>query len=167
MTESGKATGTGKFAILLTAVLVMSLPALLLLSPSAGAQSTVSVNIHNYAFSPSSITVVIGVNNTVTWTNNDPVTHTVTADDNSFNKTLLSGNTFTQTFTTAGTFTYHCAIHTYMKGTVKVLNPSSSGGSTTGSSSGIPEFSFEGVALAAMTAVILVSYVAVRQTRRK
>ncbi len=154
--------------LLLVAALVASPVALALLPHAALAASTVNVSISNYAFSPSSITVVIGVNNTVTWTNNDPVTHTVTADDKSFDQTLTSGQTFTQTFTTAGTFTYHCTIHTYMTGTVKVLNPSSSTGasSTNTPSGGVPEFSFGGVAVVITTLVVLASYLALRQTRR-
>ena len=57
----------------------------------------------------------------VTWTNNDTVGHTVTADDGSFkSSTIASGTTFSQTFATAGTFTYHCSIHTSMTATVTV-----------------------------------------------
>lgn len=74
---------------------------------------------------PASITVVIGVNNTVTWTNGDSIAHTVTATDGSFN----SGNmnqvaTFTHTFTSPGVFSYYCAYHGFMKGTVTVKAPS-------------------------------------------
>ena len=103
-------------------------------APVASAQSGASVSIKNFSFNPSTITVVIGVNNTVTWTNNDGVTHTVTANDNSFGGSLSPGNTFTHTFTTAGNFSYHCSIHNYMKGTVIVLSPSSSSTSSTSSS---------------------------------
>jgi len=73
-------------------------------------------------YSPQTITVVIGVNNTVTWTNGDTVPHTVTATDGSFNSGNLNpGQAWSHTFTTPGTYTYYCSYHSWMKGTVIVL----------------------------------------------
>ena len=78
-------------------------------------------------FSPVTITVIIGQNNTVSFVNKDSAVHTVTADDGSFNSGNINpGATWTYTFTTAGTFTYHCIYHTWMKGTVVVLAAGSS-----------------------------------------
>jgi len=77
-------------------------------------------------FSPSSITVVMGVNNTVTWTNDDSAVHTVTSlsiptGAQAFNDGSLSpGATFSVTFTAPGTYQYHCSIHPWMTGTVIV-----------------------------------------------
>ncbi len=80
---------------------------------------TTSVEIKNMAFSPSNISVTVG--QTVTFTNNDSITHTVTADDNSFDSgNVAPGATFTKTFETAGSFSYHCSIHPSMKGIVEV-----------------------------------------------
>jgi plastocyanin len=56
----------------------------------------------------------------VTWTNNDSIGHTVTADDGSFNSPVDPGKTFSFTFTKAGTYTYHCSIHPTMKATIVV-----------------------------------------------
>ena len=106
---------------------------LTILTPAASAQSTVNVTIQGYAFSPNSITVVIGVNNTVTWTNNDAVTHTVTSDNKTFSGDVRPGNTFTFTFTAAGVFPYHCSIHAFMTGEVIVLNGASNASSTSAS----------------------------------
>ena len=104
------------------------------LVPRASAQSTVNVSIQGYAFSPDSITVVIGMNNTVTWTHYDSVPHTVTADDNSWGSgDLATGATFTHTFSVAGTFDYHCSIHHYMTGTVIVKGSGPATTSTTAS----------------------------------
>ena len=59
----------------------------------------------------------------VTWTNNDATTHTVTADDGSFNSgNIAPGGKFSHTFSTAGTIAYHCSIHTSMKAKVVVAN---------------------------------------------
>ena len=74
----------------------------------------------NY-YSPSTITVVIGVNNTVTWVNDDNAAHTVTAADGSYNSGNMNpGQSWTHTFTAAGTYEYYCSYHPWMKGTVVV-----------------------------------------------
>lgn len=71
-------------------------------------------------YSPSSITLKAGVNNTITFVNNDNTKHTVTADDGSFNSgDILPGQTWTYTFP-VGTHTYHCFYHSWMKGTIIV-----------------------------------------------
>ena len=78
-----------------------------------------SVSIANMAFTPASITVKAGTK--VTWTNNDAMTHTVTADDASFNSgDISSGSTYSFTFSTIGTFNYHCSIHPSMTATITV-----------------------------------------------
>jgi plastocyanin len=86
---------------------------------SGGGTSGNAVEIKGFAFAPASLTVSVG--STVTWTNQDSPAHTVTADDASFDsKQISNGASFKQTFAKAGTFTYHCAIHTSMKGTIVV-----------------------------------------------
>jgi len=78
-------------------------------------------NPNSPGFNPASITVVIGVNNTVIWNNDDSVPHTVTADDGSFSSGNLNpGDSYSFTFTTPGTYAYHCSYHSWMKGTVIV-----------------------------------------------
>jgi len=75
-------------------------------------------------FSPPTITVVIGVNNTVVWTNRDSVPHTVTSTTKLFDSgNLNAGDSFTYTFTTPGTYQYGCSYHPWMKGTVIVKGP--------------------------------------------
>ena len=82
----------------------------------------VTVDLKNYAFSPSTITVKVGTK--VTWVNGDSVGHTVTSDtDGLLNSgTLSSGGKYSFTFTTPGTTSYHCVPHQNMKGTVVVTN---------------------------------------------
>ena len=78
-------------------------------------------NPNSPGFSPSTITVVIGLNNTVDWINDDSVPHTVTANDGSFSSGNLNpGDSYSFTFTSPGTYTYHCSYHPWMKGTVIV-----------------------------------------------
>jgi plastocyanin len=83
--------------------------------------ATSSVSIENFAFMPPDITVKKGA--TVTWTNNDSTTHTVTASSGEkgpASSNLSPGDKYSFTFDTAGTFHYHCSIHPYMLGTVTV-----------------------------------------------
>lgn len=84
------------------------------------AETTSSVTIKDYAFSPAAITVKVGTK--VTWTNQDAVGHTVTADSGTGpdSQLLDQGQSYSYTFSKAGTYTYHCAPHPYMKGTVIV-----------------------------------------------
>jgi plastocyanin len=81
------------------------------------AATRVQVNIQNFSFNPSEVTV--GVGSTVVWTNNDSVPHQIAS--NLFNSSPLSqGNTFSYKFTAAGTYDYHCAIHPSMTGKIIV-----------------------------------------------
>ena len=80
---------------------------------------TNQVFMQNMAFTPPTITVT--TNTTVTWTNQDNMTHTVTSDNNLFNSGDINpGATYSRQFTTAGTFSYHCTIHPSMTGTIVV-----------------------------------------------
>jgi plastocyanin len=75
--------------------------------------------IQGMAFAPSSITVSAGT--TITWTNKENLTHTVTSDKGLFDSgNIGSGGTWGHNFATAGTYTYHCAIHSTMMGRVIV-----------------------------------------------
>lgn len=85
------------------------------IQPGSAAQTTTTY------YSPSTITVVLGVNSTVTWVNNDQAPHTVTATDGSFNSgNLNAGQTWSHTFTAPGVYAYYCSYHPWMKGTVIV-----------------------------------------------
>ena len=93
-----------------------SLPATSL--PAVSGNET-KINISGFAFDPATITIKVG--QTVTWTNQDSVVHTVVASDNSWSSdSLETGASFSHTFDTAGTFTYICGVHPSMKGTVIV-----------------------------------------------
>jgi len=86
-------------------------------SPMNNVPATNMVSIVNMSFSPASLSVTAGT--TITWTNNDNTTHTVTADDNSFDSgNIAPGTKYSRLFSAAGTYTYHCTIHPMMKGTI-------------------------------------------------
>lgn len=73
-------------------------------------------------FSPANVTLVLGVNSTVMFYNNDLAVHTATALDGSFNThDVLPGQSVTLSFSQTGTFNYHCIYHLYMIGTITVV----------------------------------------------
>ena len=82
--------------------------------PAEGA----SVEIKGFAFDPKTVTVKIG--QTVTWTNQDSVAHTVVGDGGIDSGDLSKGKSYSKTFDTEGAFDYHCSIHPQMKGQVIV-----------------------------------------------
>jgi len=70
-------------------------------------------------FSNQSIEIAVGT--TIEWKNEDPVPHTVTADDGSFDSGMIDGGqVWRYTFTKAGTYPFHCTPHPFMKGTIVV-----------------------------------------------
>lgn len=91
---------------------------------STAATASNQVSIKDYMFTPAVIKVKVGT--TVTWTNQDAVSHTVTADTNSSDAPssmdIAQGKSYSFTFRKAGTYTYHCFPHPYMHGTVEVTN---------------------------------------------
>src|SRR5258706_10441779 len=99
------------FCVVLAAGAVLAWPA---------RAATTNATIQGSAYHPDPLTINAG--DSVTWTNKDVATHTVT--DKGAGKTFDSGNiafnaTFTHTFNTAGTFTYYCTIHGF-QGTLVV-----------------------------------------------
>ena len=87
---------------------------------SGGSAKADSIIIHNFVFSPSSLTVAPGA--TVTVTNNDQVTHTITAMNGAFNTgDIAAGQSKNlETPKTPGTYAYICSIHQYMSGRLVV-----------------------------------------------
>jgi plastocyanin len=113
-------------------------------TPSAKASSPAGpvIDLSSLMFHPSSTTVKVGT--TITWRNNEAITHTVTSGrfvdvdkttglrasqkaDGAFNAELAGkGKTFSFTFTKPGTYTYYCDIHHGMNATITVVGESTS-----------------------------------------
>ncbi|MEY2431747.1 MAG: hypothetical protein QOC92_1472 [Acidimicrobiaceae bacterium] len=112
------------------ALLLLAVSMVLAFAVLPASAATRTVQIKDFSFSPSSVSIIEG--DTVTWTQNGAVGHSVTADDGSFDSSplctptpnddncLKPGDSFSQTFDTAGTFSYHCRVHASMIGTVVV-----------------------------------------------
>lgn len=94
-------------------------------------------------FSPDSVTVVLGVNSTIQWTNQDSVQHTVVVCPPgggqlcspsaavASSAILSHGDTFQAVLTGTGVYHFYCSIHPQtMRGTITVLAGSAS--TTTG-----------------------------------
>lgn len=72
-------------------------------------------------YSPRVIKVVLGVNNTVVWLNEDSVAHSVVSDQREFDSGLMQpSQNWSYTFTKSGEYRYHSVPHPWMKGTVIV-----------------------------------------------
>jgi amicyanin len=81
------------------------------------------VTIHDFAFSPPSLTVKIGA--AVTWLNKDDIPHTVASKTRVFkSKALDTDDSFSFTFNEAGTYQYFCSLHPHMTGTIVVQSAS-------------------------------------------
>lgn len=81
------------------------------------ATKTQNITIENFAFNPPKLTIPVGTS--VTWKNNDSVSHNIKSE-NFASKDLNEGETFSYTFNNKGTYSYICGIHPSMKGIIIV-----------------------------------------------
>ena len=84
-----------------------------------GGPTEANIEIKDFGFNPSSLTIRSGVK--ITWAQEDSVRHTIVSDTALFESPeLAKGETFSFTFTQLGTYTYHCSLHPSMIGTIIV-----------------------------------------------
>lgn len=107
----------------LASTLLMTLPA----------QAASVVQVQDFSFSPTPVTVPQGTS--VWWHNNGPSNHTSTSDVGLWSTTTLTAGTTSGAvvFKAAGVYAYHCKIHPYMHGKIRVpieVSPASGGTST-------------------------------------
>jgi plastocyanin len=78
--------------------------------------------IDNFAFLPPEVVILAGT--TVTWTNAQlDVAHTSTSDTGVWDSRVLNtGDAFSFSFDAEGEFPYHCTIHPFMRGVVRVVS---------------------------------------------
>jgi plastocyanin len=109
-------------AVPLVAVIAVFVTDALSGNGGATAQSAATpntVNIKNFSFSPNPITVKAGA--PIAVVNDDNVTHTFTANGGAFGTgDIGSSHRDRVTVGRAGTYAYHCEIHPFMTGTVRV-----------------------------------------------
>lgn len=87
-------------------------------SPRAAASANpvgtgVRIQVKNFAFEPAAITIKVGQK--LTWTNDDVVPHTATADHNVWDSGQVApGHSFTVTVIRPGMYEYTCLNHPFM-----------------------------------------------------
>ena len=102
--------------------LIAAIPFLAAVIVVAGgaAASTAEVTMPGTFYAPARLDVLAGT--TVTWTNVDRSTHTVTEDDDAFDSGhIRAGQSFSRQFAKPGTYRFHCTIHRFMRGSVGVF----------------------------------------------
>jgi plastocyanin len=89
-------------------------------APAAAKSGGTAVSVQDNTFNPGTLAVKVG--DTVEWTNEGGIAHTVTATGGAkFDSgSLAPGDTFTFTADKAGTISYVCTFHAGMKGTIEV-----------------------------------------------
>ena len=117
---------TGLFALALISLLACS-PARSGPAPAVTAAGTAaaaaSVTYKDFQVDPTTLEVKVG--QSVTWTNRDGTTHTVTSGipgskSGVFEQKVAGGATATVTFDKAGTFEFFCEFHVTMHGRIVV-----------------------------------------------
>jgi plastocyanin len=87
--------------------------------PASASAATLTVAAQFQDFGPGQLDILPG--ETVEWNNVSERTHTVTADDGSFDSgDFTPGSKFDVSFANAGTFAYHCTKHAGMTGEIDV-----------------------------------------------
>ena len=89
---------------------------------AVGAPDTLRLAIKNIAYTQTRVQVAQGT--IVVWLNEDPVVHTVTADDGRFDSgEIPPGKSWAHRFEAPGSFTIHCVPHPFMRATIVVSQP--------------------------------------------
>jgi plastocyanin len=105
-------------------VFVLAVAAVLLIASGRGFASTAtasgakSVDINHFAFHPQTLTVKRGAK--VAFVNSSNVAHTATRAGSFDTRHIKPGTSVVVHFEHKGTFSYHCTIHSFMKGKIVV-----------------------------------------------
>lgn len=89
-------------------------------SGSGGEQSSYSIEIRNFAFTPKELLVPAGAR--IVWTNRDEEPHVVVSAGGAFKASpaLDTDDSFAAVFAKPGTYDYYCGIHPMMVGRIVV-----------------------------------------------
>jgi plastocyanin len=96
------------------------LPMLLAAAATRATDQDTTISIHDFSFSPTSMTVAAGT--TVRWKNLDGEPHTIRGVEMDFRSGALDQNdSFAFKFDQPGTYRYICSIHPQMTGIIVVV----------------------------------------------
>ena len=87
-------------------------------SSPANTEATSSIVIDGFAFS---VAGDVKSTDALSATNRVGVTHTITSDTGAFDLKIKGGTTMALPALTPGVYTFHCEIHTSMRGTLTVV----------------------------------------------
>ncbi len=87
-------------------------------STDAPSDATSQITIEGSSFS---VTGNVSNSDVLNVTNRDSFTHTVTADDGTFNVEVNGGETESLPALAPGVYSFHCEIHTAMQGTLTIV----------------------------------------------
>jgi hypothetical protein len=127
-----------------------------------------TVGIENFRYVPDPIRITVG--DSIRWRNDDPVPHTATARDGSFDTGLFIGGRTTDpiTFSRAGNFEYFCETHPEMSALVIVSAASGPVPPTDTEAPGVDRSSIDPLGVAvALAAAVTAAWVAWRATGRR
>lgn len=110
--------GTAPAAAIAATLALALAPAAGEAAPTATASRAGSVDIHNFAFHPGTLTIAKGTR--VVFSNSSGVTHTATDAGVFDTHRIKPGKSVAVRFTQKGTFPYHCKIHRFMHGKIVV-----------------------------------------------
>ena len=96
----------------------IALSAVALVGLGSAQDQELKVDARDYWFEPTYKTVPVGT--TVTWTNGDDESHTVTSDLGLFDQEIWPGDSWSYTFTEPGVYFYYCQPHDWMIGEITV-----------------------------------------------
>jgi plastocyanin len=92
------------------------------LAGRAAAAGTVTIEISNYNFIPSEVTVAPGTR--VVWVNHDEMVHSIVSTDHLFgSQGMDTDDEYSFVFEKEGDYGYLCSLHPYMTGSIKVRQP--------------------------------------------
>jgi len=126
---------------------------------STGTSHTYEVQVKDDSFTPAMLEAHVG--DTVSWVNIGKRTHTVTAKDGSFDKTLKPGERFNLVLTEEGNIDYVCTPHHSMFGMLMV-GPAVTGDVAPSTLGAVPPLIVSGVLL-----LFILGWIAAAQVRRR
>ena len=105
--------------VLSMGALLCTFAACVSLAGSASAAEAARIEVKEFMFAPTTLTVSVG--SQVTWVNKDDEPHTVVSDTGVFRSGAIdTDESFSFTFDKAGTYHFTCSIHPRMVGTIVV-----------------------------------------------
>jgi plastocyanin len=100
---------------------LLALASVVLGLAASGPGPAANVAMPGRFYAPANLDLLVGT--TVTWQNQDSTSHTVTSDDDAFDSGYVPpGGTYERLFDKPGVFKFHCTIHRFMRGIVKVYS---------------------------------------------